>query len=38
VHGACGWNAATSALRSQGPWRAVRRQLARTAWARLLKD
>ena len=38
VHGACGWNAATSALHSQGPWRAVRRQLTRTAWARLLKD
>lgn len=36
VHGACGWNAATAALRSQGPWRAIRRQLASTAWARLL--
>lgn len=38
VHGACGWNAATSALHSQGPLRAVRRQLAATAWARLLRS
>ena len=36
VHGACGWNAATSALHAQGPWRAVRRRLAGTAWDRLL--
>ncbi|GGD15648.1 phytoene desaturase family protein [Nocardioides daphniae] len=33
VHGACGWNAARSALGAQG---AVRRQLLRTAWSRLL--
>ena len=36
VHGACGWNAARSALAAQGPLRTVRRQLAKTAWARLL--
>ncbi len=36
VHGACGWNAAVAALHSQGQWRAARRTLARTAWARLL--
>lgn len=37
VHGACGWNAATAALHAHGPLRVVRRQLARTAWARLLR-
>lgn len=36
VHGACGWNAAVAALHAQGPWRAARRRLTRTAWARLL--
>jgi len=38
VHGACGWNAATSALHSQGPLRMVRRQLTGTAWDRLLRS
>lgn len=37
VHGACGWNAATAALHTQGPWHAVRRRLTKTAWGRLLK-
>jgi phytoene dehydrogenase-like protein len=36
VHGACGWNAARSALSGHGPTGAVRRRLARTAWARVL--
>ncbi|GEN79058.1 phytoene desaturase family protein [Actinotalea fermentans] len=35
VHGACGWNAARAALADDGPTGAVRRRLARTAWARL---
>ncbi|MFL6160291.1 MAG: phytoene desaturase family protein, partial [Marmoricola sp.] len=34
VHGACGWNAARSALGSGG---AVRRRLLRTTWGRLLR-
>lgn len=38
VHGACGWNAALSALRSTGPLGAVRTRLAATAWARVLRD
>ena len=38
VHGACGWNAALSALRSTGPVGAVRTRLARTAWARVLGE
>ena len=37
VHGACGWNAAKSALHIDGPAYAARRRLARTAWGRLLK-
>ncbi len=36
VHGACGWNAALSALRAHGRFGAVRRSLIRSAWARLL--
>jgi phytoene dehydrogenase-like protein len=36
VHGACGWNAATAALHTQGSARAVRRRLIKTAWGRLL--
>jgi phytoene dehydrogenase-like protein len=36
VHGACGWNAATAALRTDGPAGGARRALNRTAWARLL--
>ena len=36
VHGACGWNAALSALGANSRVGAVRRQLNRTAWARLL--
>nr|NLD40466.1 NAD(P)/FAD-dependent oxidoreductase [Actinomycetales bacterium] len=38
VHGAAGWNAARSALRSGGPAGAARRALVRTAWARVLGD
>jgi phytoene dehydrogenase-like protein len=37
VHGACGWNAASAALHTQGPRHAVRRRLTKTAWGRLLK-
>jgi phytoene dehydrogenase-like protein len=37
VHGACGWNAARSALSDAGPLGGVRRVLHRTAWARLLQ-
>ena len=36
VHGACGWNAALAALGANSRVGAVRRQLNRTAWARLL--
>jgi phytoene dehydrogenase-like protein len=36
VHGACGWNAALSALRDQGRFGGVRRRLLRTAWGRVL--
>ncbi|WP_106298686.1 phytoene desaturase family protein [Knoellia remsis] len=36
VHGACGWNAALSALRASGPLGPLRRRLLRTAWARVL--
>ena len=36
VHGACGWNAARSALRAEGRMGAVHRALVRTAWARVL--
>ena len=37
VHGACGWNAARTALHDAGPFGGVRRSLHRTAWNRLLK-
>jgi phytoene dehydrogenase-like protein len=37
VHGACGWNAATAALHTDGVRHAVRRRLTKTAWDRLLK-
>lgn len=37
VHGACGWNAARSALSDAGPLGGVRRALHRTAWSRLLR-
>lgn len=36
VHGACGWNAARSALRADGRLGGVHRALVRTAWARVL--
>ena len=36
VHGACGWNAAVTALHSTGPANRVRLRLATTAWDRLL--
>ena len=36
VHGACGWNAARAALSDNGRLGAVRRQLHRTVWSRLL--
>ena len=36
VHGACGWNAALSAIRDAGPWGQVRKRLTRTAWGRIL--
>ncbi len=35
VHGACGWNAARSALGGSG---AIRRKLLSTTWSRLLKE
>lgn len=38
VHGACGWNAALSALRQRGPLGVVRRALVRTAWSRVLAE
>ena len=38
VHGACGWNAAVSALRQRGAIGGVRRALVRTAWSRVLRD
>lgn len=38
VHGACGWNAALTALRAHGPLGAVRTALSRTAWDRVLAD
>jgi phytoene dehydrogenase-like protein len=38
VHGACGWNAAVSALRQRGPLGPVRRALVRTAWSRVLRE
>lgn len=36
VHGACGWNAARVALRSEGRLGLLRRKLAQTAWGRVL--
>lgn len=36
VHGACGWNAARSALGAAGRTGVVRRSLVRSAWGRLL--
>jgi phytoene dehydrogenase-like protein len=36
VHGACGWNAARSAIGAAGSSGMVRRRLNKTAWARLL--
>jgi phytoene dehydrogenase-like protein len=36
VHGACGWNAARSALAGAGRTGPLRRRLNRTAWGRLL--
>ncbi len=36
VHGACGWNAARSALGAASRTGALRRRLSRTAWDRLL--
>jgi phytoene dehydrogenase-like protein len=38
VHGACGWNAAQSALRAHGRLGGVQRALVRTAWGRLLRE
>ena len=38
VHGACGWNAAVSALRHRAPLGVVRRALVRTAWSRVLRE
>jgi phytoene dehydrogenase-like protein len=37
VHGACGWNAARTALATERPRGGVRRALLRTAWGRLLR-
>lgn len=37
VHGACGWNAARAALAANGRTGPLRRALARTAWARVLR-
>ena len=37
VHGACGWNAARSALRANSRLGGVQRALVRTAWGRLLR-
>jgi phytoene dehydrogenase-like protein len=38
VHGACGWNAARTALAAERPLGGVRRALVRTAWGRLLPE
>ena len=38
VHGACGWNAARSALRANGRFGRVHTALVRTAWERVLRD
>jgi phytoene dehydrogenase-like protein len=37
VHGACGWNAARSALSANGRLGQARRSLVRTTWERLLR-
>jgi phytoene dehydrogenase-like protein len=37
VHGACGWNAARSALRANAPLGRVQTVLAKTAWERVLR-
>jgi len=38
VHGACGWNAALTALRQRGPRGVARRALVRSAWSRVLRE
>lgn len=38
VHGACGWNAARSALRASGRFGQVHRALIRTVWDRVLAE
>ena len=38
VHGACGWNAARTAIAATRPTGGVRRALVRSAWGRLLRD
>ncbi len=38
VHGACGWNAARSALKANGRFATVHSALVRTAWDRVLRD
>ncbi|MGV8910387.1 MAG: phytoene desaturase family protein [Propionicimonas sp.] len=38
VHGACGWNAARSALKANGRLGLVHTALVRTAWDRVLRD
>jgi phytoene dehydrogenase-like protein len=38
VHGACGWNAARTAIAGARPTAGVRRLFVRTAWDRLLRD
>jgi phytoene dehydrogenase-like protein len=38
VHGACGWNAARAALRTERSWAGARRALIRTAWGRVLGE
>jgi phytoene dehydrogenase-like protein len=38
VHGACGWNAARTALAAERPLGGVRRLLLRTVWSRVLRD
>jgi phytoene dehydrogenase-like protein len=38
VHGACGWNAARTAIAAARPAGGVRKVLVRTAWDRLMRD
>jgi len=38
VHGACGWNAARTALATERSWAGARRALLRTAWGRVLGE